>query len=143
MDLVKRILVPLVVLGFVVAAAVSVLGGDTSRTLVAHFPRAISVYEGSDVRVLGVPVGTVTRVEPTGTDVTVTMTYDDDVKLPADAKAVIIAPSVVGDRYVQLTPAYSGTGEVLADGAELSVEDTSQPLDFALLTYLSARGRRV
>ncbi|GAB3024868.1 ABC transporter substrate-binding protein [Nocardioides flavus (ex Wang et al. 2016)] len=129
MDLVKRILVPLVVLGFVVAAAVSVLGGDTSRTVVAHFPRAISVYEGSDVRVLGVPVGSVTRVEPTGTDVTVTMTYDDDVKLPVDAKAVIIAPSVVGDRYVQLTPAYSGTGEVLADGAELGVEDTSQPLE--------------
>lgn len=129
MDLVKRLLVPLVVLGFVVAAAVSVLGGDTARTVVAHFPRTISVYEGSDVRVLGVPVGTVTRVEPTGTDVAVTMTYDDEVKLPADAKAVIIAPSVVGDRYVQLTPAYSGTGEVLADGAELSVDQTSEPLE--------------
>ncbi|WP_210439820.1 MCE family protein [Nocardioides xinjiangensis] len=129
MDLVKRILVPLVVLAFVVAAAVSVLGGDTAKTVVAHFPRAISVYEGSDVRVLGVPVGTVTRVEPTGTDVTVTMTYDAEVRLPADAKAVIIAPSVVGDRYVQLTPAYSGTGDVLADGAELGVERTSQPLE--------------
>jgi phospholipid/cholesterol/gamma-HCH transport system substrate-binding protein len=129
MDLLKRLLVPLVVLGFVVAAAVSVFGGDSSRTVVAHFPRAISVYEGSDVRVLGVPVGTVTRVEPTGTDVTVTMTYDDTVKLPADAKAVIIAPSVVGDRYVQLTPAYSGTGDVLTDGAELSVDDTSEPLE--------------
>ena len=129
MDLVKRLLVPLVVLGFVVAAAVTVFGGDTARTVVAHFPRTISVYEGSDVRVLGVPVGTVTRVEPTGTDVTVTMTYDDDVQLPADAKAVIIAPSVVGDRYVQLTPAYSGTGEVLADGAELGVDQTSEPLE--------------
>ncbi|MFC7361738.1 MCE family protein [Nocardioides astragali] len=129
MDLVKRLLVPLIVLGFVVAAAVSVFGGDSTKTVVAHFPRAISVYEGSDVRVLGVPVGTVTRVEPTGTDVTVTMAYDDTVKLPADAKAVIIAPSVVGDRYVQLTPAYSGTGDVLTDGAELSVEDTSQPLE--------------
>ncbi|WP_224273219.1 MCE family protein [Nocardioides lacusdianchii] len=129
MDLVKRLLVPLVVLGFVVAAAVSVLGGDTARTVVAHFPRTISVYEGSDVRVLGVPVGTVTRVEPTGTDVAVTMTYDEEVKLPADARAVIIAPSVVGDRYVQLTPAYSGTGEVLADGAELSVDQTSEPLE--------------
>ena len=129
MDLVKRLLVPLIVLGFVVAATVSVFGGDSTRTVVAHFPRAISVYEGSDVRVLGVPVGTVTRVEPTGTDVTVTMAYDDAVRLPADAKAVIIAPSVVGDRYVQLTPAYSGTGDVLTDGAELSVEDTSQPLE--------------
>ena len=72
MDLVKRLLVPLVVVAFVVASAVSFLGGDPSKTVVAHFPRAISVYEGSDVRVLGVPVGTVTRVEPTGTDVTVT-----------------------------------------------------------------------
>ena len=129
MDLVKRLLVPLVVLAFVVAAAVSVLGGETRKTVVAHFPRAISVYEGSDVRVLGVPVGTVDTVEPTGTDVTVTMSYDDDVQLPADAKAVIIAPSLVGDRYVQLTPAYSGTGEVLTDGAELSIEQTSQPLE--------------
>ncbi|CUR61298.1 ABC-type transport system; mce(Mammalian cell entry)-related protein (modular protein) [metagenome] len=129
MDLVKRLLVPLVVLGFLVAAAVSVFGGDSTKTVVAHFPRTISVYEGSDVRVLGVPVGTVTRVEPTGTDVTVTMAYDDTVKLPADAKAVIIAPSVVGDRYVQLTPAYPGTGDVLTDGAELSVEETSEPLE--------------
>jgi virulence factor Mce-like protein len=129
MDLVKRFLVPLIVLLFVVAAGVSVLGGDSTKTVVAHFPRAISVYEGSDVRVLGVPVGTVTEGEPTGTDVTVTMTYDDSVKLPGDAKAVIIAPSVVGDRYVQLTPVYSGTGRVLADGAELGTEDTSQPLE--------------
>ncbi len=129
MDLVKRFLIPLVVLGFVVAAAVSVFGGDNSRTVVAHFPRAISVYEGSDVRVLGVPVGTVTRVEPTGTDVTVTMTYDRSVKLPSDAKAVIIAPSLVGDRYVQLTPAYSGKGDVLTDGAELGIDSTAEPLE--------------
>ena len=129
MDLLKRILVPLLVLGFVVAAAVTVFWGDTGKTLVAHFPRTISVYEGSDVRVLGVPVGTVTRVEPTGTDVTVTMAYDDTVKLPADARAVIIAPSVVGDRYVQLTPAYSGTGDVLTDGAELGTEQTAEPLE--------------
>jgi virulence factor Mce-like protein len=128
-DIVKRLLVPLVALGFVVAAAVTVLGGDGTKTVVAHFPRAISVYEGSDVRVLGVPVGTVTRVEPTGTDVTVTMSYDATVRLPADAQAVIIAPSVVGDRYVQLTPAYPGTGAVMADGAELGVEETSEPLE--------------
>ena len=129
MDLVKRVIVPLVVLAFVVTTAVTFLGGETTKTVVAHFPRAISVYEGSDVRVLGVAVGTVTEVEPTGTDVTVTMTYDEEVSLPADASAVIVAPSVVGDRYVQLTPAYTGTGEVLADGAELSVDRTAQPLE--------------
>ena len=73
MDLVKRLLVPVVVLGLVVAAAVSVLGGDTSKNLVAHLPGAISAYEGGDVRVLGVPAGTVKRAEATGTEATATM----------------------------------------------------------------------
>jgi virulence factor Mce-like protein len=129
MDLIRRFAVPLVLLALVVAMAVTFLGGDPGKTLTAHFPRTVSVYEGSDVRVLGVPVGTVTSVEPTGTDVAVTMTYDAEVSLPADAKAVIVAPSVVGDRYVQLTPAYDGGGPKLEDGAELSVEQTSTPLE--------------
>lgn len=128
MDILRRFAVPLVLVALVAASALTFLGEEPVKTLTASFPRTISVYEGSDVRVLGVPVGTVTRVEPTGTDVEVTMTYDADVALPADAKAVIIAPSVVGDRYVQLTPAYSG-GPRLEDGAELSVQDTSTPLE--------------
>ena len=83
---------------------------------------------GSDVRVLGVAVGTVDEVTPSGTDVEVTMSYDADVQIPEDASAVIIAPSIVGDRFVQLTPAYDG-GPVLADGAELSTDHTSMPLE--------------
>ena len=49
-------------------------------------------------------------------------------KIPSDAKAVIISPSVVGDRYVQLTPAYTG-GEVLANGATMDVDQTAVPLE--------------
>ena len=84
------------------------------KTLTAEFPRTVSIYQGSDVRVLGVPVGKIDSVTPSGTDVVVTMHYDADVKIPANAKAVIISPSIVGDRFVQLTPAYTG-GPVLAE----------------------------
>lgn len=125
---IKKLIAPVIIGALVIAAAVTMLGSEPQKTLVAHFPRTVSVYEGSEVRVLGVPVGKVASVEPTGTDVTVTMNYDDEVKLPADAKAVIIAPSVVGDRYIQLTPAYSG-GEELPDNTELAVERTSEPLE--------------
>ena len=38
--------------------------------------------------------------------------------MPADAKAVLISPSIVGDRFIQLTPVYKGGG-VLADNAHL------------------------
>ena len=128
LSLVRRLAVPLVVLALVVAAALTLFGGDERKTLTASFPRTVSVYEGSDVRVLGVPVGTVDSVTPQGTEVVVTMSYDPEVKIPADAKAVIIAPSIVGDRFIQITPAYTG-GDVLASGEVLGVDRTSTPLE--------------
>ena len=83
--------------------------GSDSKRLVAHFPRTISVYEGSEVRVLGVP----DRQRRDGRAVGHRRRGDDDLrqptsKLPADAKAAIVAPSIVGDRFVQLTPVYTG-----------------------------------
>ncbi len=124
----KKLIVPGIVVVLVAAAALTLFGGEDRKTLTALFPRAISVYEGSDVRVLGVPVGTVDSVTPSGTDVVVTMSYESDVKIPVDAEAVIISPSVVGDRYIQLTPAYDG-GEVLADDATLEADRTAVPLE--------------
>lgn len=123
-----RYLVPGLIVILAVTAGVTMFTGGGERTLVAHFPRTVSIYEGSDVRVLGVPVGKVDTVTPDGTDVVVTMHYADDVQVPADAKAVIVAPSVVGDRFVQLTPAYR-SGPVLEDGAVLDTSRTAVPLE--------------
>lgn len=128
MAVIKRVAVPVVLVLLLVAAALTMFRSDDTKTLTAVFPRTISIYEGSDVRVLGVPVGTVDEVTPSGTEVEVTMHYDADVQVPADAQAVIIAPSIVGDRFVQLTPVYEG-GKVLADGATLDQERTAVPLE--------------
>ena len=128
MSAVKKFVAPLIVVALVLAAGLTLLGGKQQKTLTAHFPRAISIYEGSDVRVLGIPVGKVDTVTPSGTDVVVTMSYDPAVKIPADAKAVIIAPSIVGDRFIQLTPAYHG-GAVLASGEVLDTDRTATPLE--------------
>jgi phospholipid/cholesterol/gamma-HCH transport system substrate-binding protein len=127
-SILKRAVVPAVIVALLVTAAVVMFRGDERKTLTAHFPRTISIYEGSDVRVLGVPVGQVESVTPSGTDVVVTMSYDADVKVPADAKAAIIAPSIVGDRFVQLTPVYT-EGDVMADGATLDTDRTAVPLE--------------
>ncbi|HTW16244.1 MAG TPA: MCE family protein [Nocardioides sp.] len=124
----RRVVPLLVVLALVVAAALTMFRAEEQKRLTAHFPRTISIYEGSDVRVLGVPVGRVVDVTPSGTDVVVEMEYDADVDVPADARAVIVAPSIVGDRFIQLTPAYE-KGEIIADAATLPVERTSVPLE--------------
>lgn len=128
-DSLRRWAAPLVIALLVLAAGITVFTRSGSdQTLTAHFPRTISIYEGSDVRVLGVPVGKVDKVTPDGTDVIVTMHYDKDVKVPRDAQAVIVAPSIVGDRYVQLTPAYT-SGPTLPDGAVLQTDRTAVPLE--------------
>ena len=64
------------------------------------------------------PVGKVDTVSPSGTKVKVKLHYDAKYKVPADAKAAVISPSIVGDRFVQLTPAYTG-GEQLENNAKL------------------------
>jgi phospholipid/cholesterol/gamma-HCH transport system substrate-binding protein len=105
-----------------------VRGDDETRTVTAHFPRAVSVYEGSEVRILGVKVGRVTAVIPEGNSVRVEMEYDADEKVPADAKAAVVTPTLVADRFVQLTPAYTG-GPVMRTGADIPMPDTGVPVE--------------
>jgi virulence factor Mce-like protein len=121
--------------GAVVVAAALVVGavlvyqaGHQTKQVTAYFSQAIGVYPGSTVRVLGVPVGTVDAVQPEGTEVKVTLTVNSGVTVPADAKAVVVAASVVSDRYVQLTPAYTG-GPQLMDNAVIPVSRTAVPVE--------------
>jgi phospholipid/cholesterol/gamma-HCH transport system substrate-binding protein len=125
----SRFLPVAIILALLAVGLVWMLGGNGgTKTATAYFPRAVSIYEGSDVRVLGVPVGVVEEVVPEGTQVKVTLRYDGDVEVPMNAQALIVSPSVVGDRYVQLSPAYTG-GEVLPDNSVLEVDRNHIPLE--------------
>ncbi|MFF4753787.1 MCE family protein [Streptomyces sp. NPDC002514] len=101
---------------------------STGTRLTAYFDRAVGVYAGSDLRILGVRVGEVASVRPQGTRVRVELALDDGVRVPRGARAVIVAPSVVADRYVQLTPAYR-TGPALAEGAVLPASRNATPVE--------------
>lgn len=117
------------VLALIVAAAVWwIFEGANSRKITAYFDQAIGVYAGSNVDVLGVKVGTIDSVTPQNTLVRVDMTVDRSVRVPANAQAVVVAPSVVSDRYVQLAPAYTG-GPTLADNAVIPRDHTATPVE--------------
>lgn len=109
-----------------------------TRTVTAHFPRAVSIYVGSDVRILGVNVGRVTAVVPEGNSVRVEMEYDAEVDVPADAQAAIVTPTLVADRFVQLTPAFTEGDQVMADGADIALPDTGVPVELDRI-YASLR----
>lgn len=92
----------------------------------AEFDSAVGLYPGSDVQVLGVPVGRVTAVEPVGAKVRVSMEIDEGQKVAAGTGAVIVAPTLVSDRYVQLTEPWV-RGPALQDGDTIAA--TAVPVE--------------
>lgn len=127
---------PMLLVGVALAMVLAGLGAwqlvgrqDEGVTIRAHFTGVPGLYEGNNVSVLGVPVGKVEKIEPRGTEVVVTMTVPSDLKLPADASAVIVPASLVTDRVVELTPAYVG-GPVLEGDADIPASRTRVPVEF-------------
>lgn len=123
-------------IGLAVAILASIVAGvtaayeiDTRRTAVAYFASTTGLYEGNDVRILGVRVGEVESVVAEAERVRVKLRYDAEQVVPAHAKAVIVAPTLVSSRYLQLTPRYVG-GPRLADGAVIPPERTFAPVQW-------------
>lgn len=121
-----------------------VVSGGGEKRITAYFSRAVGVYAGSDVQVLGVRVGSVESVTPRGNRVEVVFTVDDEIPVAPGTKVVVIAPSVVSDRYVQLTDLSTG-GPVLEDGAVIPESRTATPVELdelyaSLNTIVTALG---
>ena len=119
----------------VVLAVVAVIVGyklyvkATTTTVVAYFADALAVYPGDRVQIMGVKVGKIDSVEPAGDKMKVTLHYDSKYKVPANATASILNPTVVASRVLQLSPPYSG-GPALADNAVIPLERTQVPVEW-------------
>lgn len=118
------VLVFAIVIAGIVDLAVST---PSETTITALFATAPGLYPGNQVKILGMPVGEVTKITPGPTYVTVQMEVPSSTPVPADAQALIMAPQVVNDRYVQLNPAYSG-GPKMQSGAVIPVSKTAVPI---------------
>lgn len=125
---VARISALVVVLAVVAGVIAFVLTGPSSKSVKADFTAAVGIYPGSDVRMLGVAVGRITKVTPRGSYVEIDMQVNNAYKVPDNAIAVIVPPSVVSDRYVQLAPMYTG-GPQLANGATIPLTRTAAPVE--------------
>src|ERR1700731_4315373 len=104
--------------------------GQVSRTrVVAYFDNSGGLFRGDDVRILGVPVGKVDKIEPQPQRVKISFWIDRKYKVPADVNAVILSPQLVTGRAIQLTPAYT-TGPTLQNGAEIPQKRTAVPVEW-------------
>jgi phospholipid/cholesterol/gamma-HCH transport system substrate-binding protein len=102
----------------------------TGYSLQAKFLKVGGLETGSDVRVSGIRVGTVTgqSLDPATFQATVSMSISGEVKLPTDSEAAIVSDGLLGGKYVNIIPGKAQ--ETLSDGAVMvktrdfqSVED--------------------
>lgn len=104
-------------------------GGSGHYEVTAYFERAVSVFPASDVRVLGLGAGSVKSVEIEDGKVKVVMSIKDDVPLPEDVKAQLVPQSLIGERYIQLSPAFEdGMAKAKPDHV-IDVEHTITPVE--------------
>jgi phospholipid/cholesterol/gamma-HCH transport system substrate-binding protein len=118
----------LVLIGGVVTV-VRTAAGVGRTTVTGYFDNSNGTYPGDDVVILGVPVGKIDKIEPQPDRVKITFWYKDKYKVPANAKAVILSPSLVTPRTIQLTPAYTG-GPTMADATVIPKERTAVPVEW-------------
>ncbi|MFE2958208.1 MCE family protein [Nocardia tengchongensis] len=100
---------------------------DPKQSVCAEFTDTVGLYEGNSVTMLGVEVGTVSKIEALGDRMRVTMSVKDSVKLPSDIQAVTMSSSIVTDRHVELTKPF--TGGARFDNAKcIPLERTKTPI---------------
>jgi phospholipid/cholesterol/gamma-HCH transport system substrate-binding protein len=93
------------------------VGAEASGyALELRFDSGGSTGIGTDVRIAGVKVGTVTNqsFDPATYQAVVTIEMDDSVKLPKDSSAVVTSDGLLGDNYILLN--IGGDTDMLAPG---------------------------
>jgi len=102
----------------------------TARTVVVgYFDNSSGLFVGDDVRIRGVSVGKVDKIEPQPLRSKITFWFDRKYKVPAQAKAAILSPQLVTGRAIQLTPPYTG-GAMMGDGAVIPQDRTVVPVEW-------------
>ncbi|MEO5337705.1 MAG: MlaD family protein [Magnetospirillum sp. WYHS-4] len=89
--------------------------------LTASFYKIGGLKKGSDVRISGIKVGTVTehRLAPKTFDALVEMSISANIKLPVDTVASIASEGIMGGKYVRLEPG-SDKGKTLPPGGTIA-----------------------
>jgi phospholipid/cholesterol/gamma-HCH transport system substrate-binding protein len=127
------VLVVILAVWFVIFAWNRTGGGEKAGAIriAAIFPNASGVSAGTDVRVAGLKIGSVTdlSLDPQTYQVRVQMALDPKVKLPNDSSAQVTSEGLLGSTFVAFTPGGSATSLKNGD----TVTDTQGAMDLMAL----------
>jgi virulence factor Mce-like protein len=79
--------------------------------------------------VLGLPAGSVSAVEVEGDQVRIDLKINESIDVPADVTAQIVPQSLIGERYIQLSPVFQKGMERARDGMTIDRDHTIIPVE--------------
>jgi phospholipid/cholesterol/gamma-HCH transport system substrate-binding protein len=105
-------------------------------TLIAKFDQIDGLDTGADVRMSGIKIGKVLseRLDPESFRAVVTFSVQDNIKLPTDTSAAIVSASLLGGKYLQLTP--GADEKVLKPGGEITLTQSSINIEQLVGKYI-------
>jgi phospholipid/cholesterol/gamma-HCH transport system substrate-binding protein len=101
----------------------------TTTTVTAYFPEVLALYPGDKILIMGVEVGAIDTLDTHDGKMKVVFHYSNKYKVPQNASASVLNPSLVASRVIQLSPPYTG-GPVMEDGAVIPIERTQIPIEY-------------
>ena len=114
-------------LAVVVAAAVLLtffymsrgMGSGSGYDIKAQLPKVDGLGIGTDVRISGIKVGSISdlSLNPVNYLVTVTMRMDKGVEIPTDSSLQVTSSGILGGQYISIQP--GGDDKLLASGGEI------------------------
>ena len=127
----------LVAAGFLAYAVVnSGRSGISGMTLNAEFDNIGGIVTGSDVRIAGMKVGSVTKldIDPKTFQARATFTVRPDIKLSTDSSAAIATGGLLSSNFLSLSP--GGDTAVLGDGGTITVTQSAVNLEDLLGKFI-------
>jgi phospholipid/cholesterol/gamma-HCH transport system substrate-binding protein len=121
-------------LAFAVAHSGRTVGAGYHIT--ARFDRIDGLTPGAEVRIAGVKVGTVIdeRIDPKTFMAEVTLSVRDDIHLPKDSSAEVTSESLLGGKFLNLTP--GGAEAVIPPGGAITITQSSVSLEQLLGKFI-------
>ncbi|HWK47409.1 MAG TPA: outer membrane lipid asymmetry maintenance protein MlaD [Stellaceae bacterium] len=104
--------------------------------VVAKFSSVDGVRPGTDVKISGIKIGSITKqtLDPKTFQAQLTLSIDPSVKLPADTQASITSAGLIGDRYVSLVP--GGADDDIPPGGTIKFTQSPANIESLIGQYI-------
>ena len=120
----------------ILAASILIFAYTSSKSstvkgypITAKFDRIDGLVTGTDVKMSGIKIGSITKVvlDPQTYLAVVTMTINPSVKLPEDTVAEVSSEGLLGGKFMALIP--GGADQMLTPGGEIQYTQSSVNLE--------------